>query len=212
MLEEMRQARTCRAGCRRCRPCTRPSAPRTGARWFATTTTSMPLSSVKVSGWKTPDARGCPGTRFRPASGSRPAWPSCSSDPVSVYCGQRLAAGPLGDHAAGRPRPPAAAAASATGSITWAARPHGAALEVQDEQESAVVEADQLGILLHQDLRGCRARPATLVCATAAPARPGSASSRLAAGAAGRSGSALPGPRCPAPPARARRAAGGRRL
>src|SRR5688572_23296551 len=44
----------------------------TGARWLATTTTSMPLSSVKVSGWKTPVGTGpsSPGVRARAGAGA----------------------------------------------------------------------------------------------------------------------------------------------
>ena len=68
----------------------------------------MPLSSVKVSGWKTPVAGGAGTGEVQPRAGGAAAWPNLLID-VLRYCGQGLAAGPLGDHAAigrGRLQPP----------------------------------------------------------------------------------------------------------
>ena len=89
-------------------------------------------------------------------------------------------------------------------------RPHRPALEIQDEQEPALVQVDQLGILLARIWRmpgsawTCAARqqqPLALALAASRSAR-----------AAGRSGSPRPGPRCPASTGPGAPGAGGRRL
>ena len=140
----------------------------TGARWFATTTTCMPLSSVKVSGWNTPAAARA-ATRFRaapPVGGRR--GPDCHRRPSRYHGGQGLAAGALGDHAAACRRRPAQPLRLGHRVDHRARSAAGAALEVQDEQEAAVVEVDQLAHPRPPGSGGCRASASTWLCASSA--------------------------------------------
>src|SRR3954471_18437056 len=90
----------------------------TGARWFGTTTTCMPLSRVKVSGWNTPAGTGeslPPSVRVAPAASGEAAAAAAAGErsgsriALLLFSGrQRLAARAHGHHTADlalRPEP-----------------------------------------------------------------------------------------------------------